>query len=177
MSHDDKAIRQTVSELVHGELATRVRAKVQEKWGVATKDLPTTDDPPAGLVPRVTDVKLVKSPSGEDVVGIPDIVPSNVLLRVYREARTGAFQSWIMILGVNGYEIKVTYAISDVALIQFKSTSMGEHILTEMIHRGAAAVADLLRKGIAEDLLQMVKDDVKRDEFSRIFPFLHTETE
>lgn len=177
MSHDDEAIRQTVSELAHGELATRVRAKVQEQWGSATKDLPTADDLPAGLTPRITDVELTKSPSGEDVAGIPDIVPSNVLLQIVRQPRTGSYQSWIMLLGINGYEIKVTYAMSDLALVKINSIQAGEHILSEMINQGARAVADLLRKGIAEDLLQMVKNDGNRGEFSRIFPFLHTETE
>ena len=150
----DDPIKEVVAEAVHGKLAARIRAKVKEKWGPDPNDLPTTDLPGANA-PHITGVEIV--PPGPVVPGV-EPVPRGILKEIIQRPRESATQCWEMILVISGCEVKVTYAMSDVAIMTMKTDQAEEVMLREMINRGASAVMELLRKGIAEDLVQMVKE-------------------
>ena len=151
------SVKKAVDEAVIQDFASRIRAKVREKWGPDPNDLPADGELPGSAVPRIVGVETVVQGPPPHPSMMP--VPRGLLKRITRQAAMERDELiFVMTLDINGCEVNISYAMSGQAMMLMKAPRASEEIIREMINRGALAAMELLRKGIAEDLLQHVKE-------------------
>lgn len=142
-------IKDAVNEAAQEDLATRIRAKVREKWGKSPKDLPDDWELSSADMPRVLGVETE----------IDHELPSGMIQKVDREAMVrGDEISFTLHLKINGCMFYVKYAMSGQTMMLLKHTQAQEEIIRGMLDHAVRASTDLIRKGLGADLLRIVKE-------------------